>query len=239
MPGPDLLTKLRAIDTPTICNVIELFDVRPRTQGYMDSRIQACFPELPPFVGYAATATFRSSAPPRKGDAYAGTFQQVSRFGELGGPPVVVFQDLDSPSAAATFGEQMCRTYQAFGSVGLITSGVGRDLEQVRALGYPCFTGGTVCAHGYCHVLQTHVPVQVGGIVIYPNDLLHGDANGVTTIPREIATEIPQAADEFLAAEAILANALSSGTATLDILREAMREKEAAIHALHTRLSRA
>jgi regulator of RNase E activity RraA len=205
----------------------------------MDARIRAAFPELPPFVGYAATATFRSSAPPRKGDVYAGMFGQVSRFGELDGPAVVVFQDLDSPPVAATFGEQMCRTYLAFGSVGLITSGTGRDLEQVRALRYPVFSGGTICAHGYCHVLHVHVPVHVGGIVIYPNDLLHGDANGVTTIPRDIADEIPQAADEFLAAEALLVNALSSGTATLDILREAMREKEAAIQALRARLSRA
>ena len=43
-----VLQKLRTVDTPTICNVIELFDVRPRNQGYMDARIRACFPELPP-----------------------------------------------------------------------------------------------------------------------------------------------------------------------------------------------
>jgi regulator of RNase E activity RraA len=49
---------------------------------------------------------------------------------------------------------------------------------------------GTICAHGYCHTPQVHVPVHVGGIVIYPNDLLHADRNGVTTIPIEIAAEM-------------------------------------------------
>ena len=47
----------------------------------------------------------------------------MERFGELSGPPVVVFQDIDDPPVAATFGEVMCTTYQTFGAVALITSG--------------------------------------------------------------------------------------------------------------------
>ena len=97
-------------------------------------------------VGYAATATFRSAAPPRSGNVYSGLSEQVAAFAELPGPPVVVFQDLDDPVAAATFGEVMCTTYKAFGAVGLITSGAGRDLDQVEALNFPCFTSGTICA---------------------------------------------------------------------------------------------
>src|SRR5215471_5581483 len=96
------LELLRRYDTPTVCNVIELFDIRPRHLGYMDGRIQACYPKLPPMVGYASTATFRSSAPPRSGSAYGSFDQQIASFADLQGPAVVVFQDLDDPSAAAT-----------------------------------------------------------------------------------------------------------------------------------------
>src|ERR1700726_1325890 len=96
---PADLELLRKFDTPTICNVVELFDQRPRTAGYMSGRIQACYPKLPPMVGYAATATFRSAAPPRAGNVYAGLSEQVAAFAELPGPPVVVFQDLDDPVA--------------------------------------------------------------------------------------------------------------------------------------------
>jgi 4-hydroxy-4-methyl-2-oxoglutarate aldolase len=236
--GKQVLDKLRAVDTPTICNVIELFDVRPRNQGYMDARIRACYPELPPIVGFAATATFRSSGPPREGDVYSSTQAQVERFPELAGPPIIVFQDLDDPAVGATFGEQMCRTYQAFGAVGLITSGAGRDLEQVRALRFPVFAAAIICAHAYCHTLQVHVPVHVGGMVVYPSDLLHADANGVTTIPVDIAAEVADAADEFLAAEAVLVDALSHGTPTLEMLDQANREKRAMIAELRQRLSR-
>lgn len=201
---PDLLARLAKFDTPTICNVIELFDARPRNRGYMDARIRCNFPELPPMVGFACTAGFRSDAPPGKGDAYGSMDQQVALFADLPGPAVVVFQDLDEPSVAATFGEVMCSTYQAFGSVGLITSGTGRDIDQVRAIKYPIFTGGTNCSHAYCHILHVGLPVRVGGLVVNQGDLLHGDVNGVTGIPLKIAAAIADITPEFIAAEGIV-----------------------------------
>ena len=208
MTSPDVtwtaLEQLSRFDTPTVCNVIELFDVRPRSSGYMNKSIVSCFPRLPPMVGYALTSTFRALSPPRSGDVYAGLDGQLNAFEQLSGPPVVVFQDLDVPSAAATFGEVMCSTYQAFGSAGLITSGTGRDLDQVEALNYPVFTNGTCCSHGSCHILSVNVPVVVGGITVYPNDLLHGDCNGITTIPAEIASDIPDACQEFADAESFV-----------------------------------
>src|SRR5207248_3712178 len=142
--------------------------------GYLNGRIRACLSQLPPLEGYASTATFRSAFAPRAGNVYAGLAEQVGSFADLPGPPVVVFQDLDDPVASATFGEVMCTTYQAFGAAGLITSGAGRDLDQVEALHFPCFTGGTVCAHGCCHIVQINVPVHVGGVMVHSGDLIHG-----------------------------------------------------------------
>lgn len=236
--SPAVLDKLRRIDTPTVCNLVELFDVRPRNTGYMDARIQACYPDMPIIVGYAATATFRSAAPPRAGDVYASLVQQVERFAALSGPPIVVFQDLDNPPASATFGEVMCTTYKAFGAQGLITSGAGRDLDQVYAIGFPVFTNGTICAHGYSHTVQTLVPVHVGGITVYPDDLLHADRNGVTTIPLDIADELSDLGDEFMAAEGALLAVVREGSPTVAQLREARGEMDRRIAALRTRVSR-
>ena len=50
------LDYLRSIDSPTVANAIEIFDIRPRTEGYMTPDIKARFPELGPVVGYAVTA---------------------------------------------------------------------------------------------------------------------------------------------------------------------------------------
>ncbi len=232
----DQLTALTKYDTPTVCNVIELWNIRPRNLGYMNHSIKACFPKMPPMVGYACTTTFRSMAPPRGGDVYADMAKQVEAFAELPGPAVVVFQDLDDPVAAATFGEVMCTTYKTFGAKGLITSGTGRDLDQVEAIGFPVFTNGTTCAHGYCHMIQVQIPVTVGGIVVYPGELLHGDLNGVTTIPHEIAAEVPDACKELMAAEDIVLNYLKAGNPTPQGFSEARKACGAEIQALGKRL---
>ena len=238
MLSPKTLAKLRSFDTPTICNIIELFDVRPRNTGFMDARIIAAFPEMPPLVGFAATATFRASAPPRAGDAYGSLDKQVERFAELSGPAVVVFQDLDSPTVAATFGEIMCTTYQSFGAVGLITSGAGRDLDQVRKIGFPVFTNGTICSHGYSSIPQIHIPVHVGGIAIYPDDLLHGDCNGITTIPTEIASEIADIGNEYSAAEMLVIEAMREQRGNLKLLRERQAESKAQTEKLRALVAR-
>ena len=226
------LDLLRKYDTPTVCNVIELFNIRPRNVGFMDDRIKACFPELPPVVGYAATATFRSAAP-ALGDVSGNLQKQVALFSEVPSPPVVVFQDLDDPPVAATFGEVMCTAYKAFGATGLITSGAGRDLPQVGALGFPVFTSGAICAHGYCHIPSIQVPVSVGGVTVHPGDLLHGDSNGVTTIPAEIAGQVGPACEQFMAAEAVILNYLRSGNVTT----EGMAEADAQCHEMIAKIA--
>lgn len=234
------LDKLITFDTPTICNIIELFDVRPRNVGYMDGRVKCNFPDFPPIVGYATTAQFRSDAPPVGGDAYGSIQAQLEQFEKLPGPPIVVFQDVDDPPVAAVFGEVMCSTYQAYGSVGLVTNGGGRDLEQVKSLKYQVFTGSTICSHGYCHMLHIGLPVRVGGLMVNQGDLLHGDANGVTNIPPEIATEVADIGDEFVASEAIIMDYVKTpGKKNRDKFNELRQEFQAVVGKLKDRVSRA
>jgi len=230
------LALLARYDTPTICNVIELFAIRPRTAGYMDGRIRACFPEMPPMVGYAATATFRSAFGREEGAAYTTLDDQLRQFAEMPGPPIVVFQDLDDPPVAATFGEVMCSTYQAFGAAGLITSGAARDLDQVRRLGFPAFAGGVICSHGFSTIVALNETVRVGGIAVRPGELLHGDANGVTTIPHEIASEVAGAAAEYVACEQITLDYCKSGERDVRAYSEARQAMMRGIAELGRRL---
>ncbi len=236
MLSPADLKLLAQYDTPTICNVIELFDVRPRDAGYMDGRIRACFPEMPPIVGYASTATFRGAFPRPEGTVYSSLDEQVKSFAELPGPAIVVFQDLDDPPVAATFGEVMCATYQAFGAAGLITSGAARDLEQVRRLGFSAFSSGAICSHGYSSIVSAGGPVRVGGVAVFPGTLLHADANGVTTVPDEIASEVAHAATDFVAAEAVILDYLKTGERSADRYAEVRKEAMAMIAALGRRV---
>jgi 4-hydroxy-4-methyl-2-oxoglutarate aldolase len=133
----------------------------------------------------------------------------------------------------------MCTTYKAFGAAGLITSGAARDLDQVEALQFPCFADGTICAHGYCHITQTHVPVHVGGVMIQPGDLLHGDRNGVTTIPNELAGAIAEACPEYMTAEAVVMDYLKAGKVDPKGYAAARKECKERIDALARRMKHA
>jgi regulator of RNase E activity RraA len=167
---------------------------------------------------------------------YAGLVKQVGLIAGAPGPAVVVFQDLDDPCVAATFGEVMCTTYKAFGCAGLVTSGAGRDLEQVELLDFPCFTAGAICSHGYSQIAQLDVPVRVGGIAINPGDLLHGDRNGITTIPTELVSVVADACPELMEAEAVVLNYLKAGRPDPEGFAEARAESHRRIEALGSRL---
>ena len=129
----------------------------------------------------------------------------------------------------------MCTTYKAFGSVGLITSGAGRDLDQVQALDFPCFTSGTICSHGYCQIVELNVPVRVGGVWINPGDLLHGDRNGVTTIPLSLAAATADGCAELMAAEQVVLDYLK-GSVTAEGYGQARAECGRRIKALSAKL---
>lgn len=230
------LKLLAQYDTPTISNVIELFAIRPRSAGYMDGRIRACFPEMPPIVGYASTATMRTAWPRAQGDVYSGLDEQVACFAELPGPAIVVFQDLDEPPIAATFGEVMCASYRCFGALGIITSGPARDLDQVRRLGFAAFSNGVVCSHSYSHITSVHQPVRVGGMEVRPAELLHADANGVCSVPESIASEVAHAAQEFVACESVCIDFARSGNADVKGYSAARQEMLRRIEELGRRL---
>ncbi|MGA2145537.1 MAG: RraA family protein [Bryobacteraceae bacterium] len=232
------LKLLAQYDTPTIANVIELFEVRPRSAGFMDKRIRACFPEMPPMVGYAATATMRTAYARAESAVYSSVDEQVARFAELPGPAIVVFQDLDDAPVGATFGEIMCASYQCFGALGIITSGPARDLDQVRRLGFAAFSDGVVASHSFSHITSIHQTVRVGGMEVRAGDLLHADANGVCGIPDDIAREVAHAAAEFVAAEAVVIEFAKSGRRDVKAYAEARSETVRRIGELGKRLKR-
>ena len=200
MVDQSVLDKLAVADSPTIANVIELFDVQSRVSGYTNEKIRAVYPDLPPVVGYAVTGTFRSGYPTPK-DAYGGMGRMVEIGEKLPAQRMLVIQDLDEPSRAAVYGEVMARCFKSAGFGGLITNGLGRDYLQTKELNFPCFASSLIVAHGYCNILETGVPVAIGGLDIATGDLLHADGNGIVKIPLELASHVADLVQPFLDSE--------------------------------------
>jgi len=95
-----------------------------------------------------------------------------------------------------------------------------------------------MCAHGYCHFLHINIPVHVGGVMVQPGDLLHGDRNGVTTIPHEIAAAVAGACAEYMAAEAVVLDYLKMDGIDAKGYSRARQECKERIDALARRLQR-
>jgi 4-hydroxy-4-methyl-2-oxoglutarate aldolase len=198
---PQQIESLKKITSPSVANAIETFSVRPREQGNLSSDIRALFPELGPMVGYAATAVIRAERGPVEGHR-ASVFGWWDFVLSVPAPRVVVVHDLDEPRGqGAQWGEVQANIHRALGSVGVVTDGSVRDLDEVRALAFQFCAAHVSVSHANVHMVDFGVPVKVGGVWVAPGDLVHADQHGVVTIPHEIAAEIPGAVAKVEAAE--------------------------------------
>jgi regulator of RNase E activity RraA len=216
---PAVLEALKSFDSPTLSNAIETFAIRPRDEGYMSMDIRCMFPELGPLVGYAATATIRARGSVQ-GDQTA-LYQHVR---DVPGPRVVVVQDLDEPPGSGSlWGEVNATIFGALGCAGCVTDGCVRDLKEARAMGFQFFARGPGVSHAYVRVETAGQPVTVGGLQISPGDLIHADQHGVLLIPRDVAAELPAAAERVISAEQSLLKWVRSSDFNADELIERRR----------------
>jgi len=203
-----------------LSNAIETFAIRPRDEGYMWMDVRCLFPELGPMVGYAATATIRARGRPDHGDQTM-LYQHVR---EVAGPRVVVVQDLDEPPGhGSLWGEVNATIFGALGCAGCVTNGCVRDLKEARAMGFHFFARGPGVSHAYVRVESAGQPVTVGGLLVSPGDLIHADQHGVLLIPREIAGQLPAAAERVIASEQSLLSWVRSPDFDADELIEKRR----------------
>lgn len=213
---PAQLDALKAIDTPTICNAIETFRVQSDTEGFMGMDIKCLFPELGTMLGYAVTVLVDSTTPDVKRNE-AGWQAWVRAMDESPKPVVLIFKDVGpAPRKSAHAGEVMATLAQRLGVVGFVTDGGLRDVNEVRAMGIHYFAAGVVPSHGIPRLLEVNVPVTLDGVNIKPGDLIHGDANGVTTIPLEIADRVADAAQRVRETEAKMLDYIKSDAFNLD-----------------------
>lgn len=187
---PAVLDALRRYNTPTVSNAIEVFDVRPRNEGFMRPEIRCVFPGLGVMVGYAVTVKIQSMAPSGTAIHPSVHWQDVMK---VPAPRVVVVEDLDEPSGLGSlWGEVNANMHKAMGCVGCVTNGSVRDLDEVEPLGFHFFARHIAVSHAYVRIVEVGTPVRVGGLTVRPGDLLHGDKHGVTNVPLELAARIPE-----------------------------------------------
>ena len=184
----ETMAALGQIDTPSICNAIEGFNVRGKEEGFMLPEIKGVYRSLPPAVGYAVTGVISAVQPEGRNVSREDWWDLIVSVPE---PRFIVLHDIDNPPLGAYWGEVQGNIHKALGAVGVATDGTVRDIDEVEALGFQFFAKEISCSHAYVHLVEIGIPVTVGGLTVRTGDLLHGDKHGVTNIPFEIAEQIP------------------------------------------------
>jgi len=198
--SPEQLDALARLDTTMVVNAIDTFGVRLKNQGYCDGTIRCYTPGLSPMVGYAVTGRIRCAVPPTVGRSFHERTDWWEHIVQQPAPHVVVVQDVDArPGLGAFVGELHANILRALRCTGIVTNGAVRGARGSQAVGFHLFAASFCVSSGFAHLLSFGGPVEVGDLTINEGDLLHGDSYGVTSIPPEIAAEIPARAEQVAA----------------------------------------
>jgi regulator of RNase E activity RraA len=213
---------LRSIDTPTVCNLIEVVAPERRGAGYTVAHLHCPFPELPPMVGFAKTVTMRAR------DKVSGPSYMAKRMDYLDyvaaapQPGIAVIEDLDQPAGYGAFwGEVQTNVHKALGCLGTITNGSVRDIPQV-APGFQMLAGSIGPSHAYVHVADFGIPVTIHGMAVKSGDLIHADRHGAVIVPVDKIDAMKPALDELNKQEARIIGAAKSGGG-LEAIKAAFR----------------
>ena len=195
------LDYLQRVDSPTIANAIEPFDVRDRTEGFIGGRVQCQFPDLGVMVGRALTVTMSNA--PGVTASRDGYWQMWDALAAMEGPVVIAIADASGePHRVAYAGEVMTTIAMRLGAVGMVTDGALRDVDEVHDLGFHYFMKYPVVSHANFEITSVGEPIELDGQVVMTGDILHGDRNGIVVVPDEVLEGLPAAVDSVREKEA-------------------------------------
>jgi len=220
----ELQTALVSLDTPTICNALEIVAPERRGYGYSVSPLVCTRPELPPMLGFARTASIRAAHPSHLKGTEARALQDgyYAYVDDGAKPAIMVIQDLDGPQRAygSWWGEVNSNIHSGFGCLGVITDGSVRDLPDI-AEGFQMLADRVGPSHAFVHPVDFGRTVSVAGMRVEHDDLIHADQHGAVVIPWEVVDQVKEAADAIARRERVIIDAAQENGFDMARLRRA------------------
>lgn len=226
-----LLAELTKLDTPTVCNALEVVVPERRGYGYTTSPLVCTRPELGSMVGFARTATIRAMHPAaRRTGGRNMQIEYYSYIDEGPKPAIIVIQDLDGENRGygSFWGEVNSNIHAGLGCLGLITDGSVRDLPDI-APGFQMLADRVGPSHAFVHPVDFGSDINVAGMRVSSGDLIHADQHGAVAIPIEVAADVPEAAAGIAKRERVIINAAQQEGFNMAKLQEAWKDS-AEIH---------
>ena len=201
-----LLSKLREVDTPTVCNAIEVAQGKRGFDKFTRRTMLHCRPGMAAMAGRARTAKIAGLRPPTESaDIIKQRRLQYFRSMARGPQPTVaVVEDVDYPECVAGWwGEVHVAVHKGLGLCGALTNGVMRDLDVIDD-GFPILAGSIGPSHAHVHVVELSKPVSIMGLEVHEDDLVHADRHGAVVIPEDVIPELEVAINKVFANESLI-----------------------------------
>jgi regulator of RNase E activity RraA len=213
---------LRSMDTPTVCNVVEMVAPERRGHGYTVKHLFCPFPHLPPIVGFAKTVTAKAKDAVALGSYMDRRLDYLDYVAAEPRPSIAVIEDLDDePGYGAFWGEVQSNIHKALGCLGVVTNGSIRDIPMI-APGFQMLAGSLSPSHAYTHVEDFGIAVTVHGMKVNSGDLIHADQHGAVVVPLDVIDKMKGALDELNVREARIIN-VAKEVGTVEAIKAAIK----------------
>ena len=226
---PSLLALLQKVDTPTVCNAIEVAQGKRGFNEFTRGTMLCSDPDGGAMVGYARTAKIAAVTPPEEDPAVIKErrMNYYRHMSEGPRPAVTVVEDLDYPHAiGAYWGEINTTVHKGFGIAGALTNGVMRDLGDLPE-GFPVVAGSIGPSHGFVHVKEIGTEVEIFGMTVRDGDLVHADRHGALVIPSEVVPLLEDAIHKLLDTEKLVLDPARADGFDFDAFEKAWADFEA------------
>jgi regulator of RNase E activity RraA len=208
-----------------VCNLVEIVAPARRGAGYTVRHLHCPFPDLPPMVGFARTVTIRAKDAFGMGDAsyIQRRLDYLDYVAAEPRPSIMVIEDLDEePGYGAFWGEVQSNVHQALGCLGTVTNGSVRDIPMIPP-GFQMLAGSIGPSHAYVHMVEYGGEVNVHGMTVRSNDLIHADRHGAAVVPADKIAAMKTALVGLADREAKIIKAARAPDMTVEKLKAAIR----------------
>ncbi|HEY4309176.1 MAG TPA: RraA family protein [Pirellulales bacterium] len=219
-----LLEQLSGFDTALLANTIGYIDETPAAEFYLSAAIQSVTPTLAPSVGIAFTCELDSSTPDNMADVDL-YWQQLEEMSKCSLPIVWVVKAVGSrPEHECILGDGMAKTLHSVGCGAMVSDGYVRDVQGLLQVPFAAYCRGKAIHHCALRFTALNRPVEIGGVLIRPGDVIHANDEGVIRIPPSCLLSLTEGATRMQAFERDAHRMLVRTDLSLVQKREAVQE---------------
>ena len=162
------------------------------------------------FIGIALTARYVPTNKPAAGAMETEAFNRwvsdwynnisSEPFMPLIRPGTALILDEAPDSDVGSIGSNNIMAWKLAGCVGVVTNATARDTDEIITEKIPLYLrkAGRGIRPGRNEIESVNRPIECGGVLVEPGDVIVADGDGVIVVPRARAREVAQYAQEII-----------------------------------------